>query len=36
MPEDMVPSVAKDLNSKWPESLRALRHRNYQLFFSVS
>ena len=26
--------AARSLNSKWPESLRALRHRNYQLFFS--
>jgi MFS family permease len=24
----------KDSQSKWPDALRALRHRNYQLFFS--
>lgn len=34
MPEDLSQSAAKSLNSKWPESLRALRHRNYKLFFA--
>ena len=27
-------TAASGLNSRWPESLRALRHRNYQLFFA--
>src|SRR6478609_7383897 len=27
-------SSPADLNSRWPESMRALRHRNYQLFFA--
>src|SRR6478735_7459581 len=27
-------SSPTDLNSRWPESMRALRHRNYQLFFA--
>src|SRR5690242_4004706 len=31
MPES---SLEKPLKSKWPDALRALRHRNYQLFFS--
>jgi len=31
MPES---SVEKPPKSKWPDALRALRHRNYQLFFS--
>src|SRR5258707_14723459 len=34
MPGDLSQSAAKGLNSKWPESLRALRHRNYKLFFA--
>ncbi|HEU4414578.1 MAG TPA: MFS transporter [Candidatus Angelobacter sp.] len=33
MPDDPAPSPAHGLSSRWPESLRALRHRNYQLFF---
>jgi MFS family permease len=33
MPGDLPQSAPTDLNSRWPESLRALRHRNYQLFF---
>src|SRR5437588_5970644 len=32
MPDDLAQSPVNTLNSKWPESLRALRHRNYQLF----
>jgi MFS family permease len=33
MPDDPPQPAASGLNSRWPESLRALRHRNYQLFF---
>jgi MFS family permease len=33
MPGDLPQSAPTDLNTRWPESLRALRHRNYQLFF---
>jgi MFS family permease len=33
MPGELPQSTQTDLNSRWPESLRALRHRNYQLFF---
>lgn len=34
MPDDSPQPAASGLNSRWPESLRALRHRNYQLFFA--
>jgi MFS family permease len=34
MPDDPSQTTASGLNSRWPESLRALRHRNYQLFFA--
>ena len=34
MPDDPSQTAASGLNSRWPESLRALRHRNYQLFFA--
>jgi MFS family permease len=34
MPDDPSQTAASSLNSRLPESLRALRHRNYQLFFS--
>ena len=34
MPDDPAQTASSSLNSKWPESLRALRHRNYQLFFA--
>jgi len=34
MPDALPQTSASGLNSKWPESLRALRHRNYQLFFA--
>lgn len=34
MPENPPQTAASGLNSRWPESLRALRHRNYQLFFA--
>jgi MFS family permease len=34
MPDDPPETAAGGLNSRWPESLRALRHRNYQLFFA--
>src|SRR3954470_23528101 len=34
MPDDPSQTAASSLNSRWPESLRALRHRNYQLFFA--
>jgi MFS family permease len=34
MPDDPSQAAASSLNSRWPESLRALRHRNYQLFFA--
>jgi MFS family permease len=34
MPDALPETTASSLNSRWPESLRALRHRNYQLFFS--
>jgi MFS family permease len=34
MPDDPSQAAAISLNSRWPESLRALRHRNYQLFFA--
>ena len=34
MPDGPSQNAASGLNSRWPESLRALRHRNYQLFFS--
>src|ERR1700758_5577472 len=33
MPDAPSPTASRGLNSKWPESLRALSHRNYQLFF---
>src|SRR2546423_15684661 len=32
---DALPQIpSSGLNSRWPESLRALRHHNYQLFFA--
>ena len=34
MPDGPPQTAASGLNSRWPESLRALRHRNYQLFFA--
>lgn len=34
MPDALPQTAASALNSRWPESLRALRHRNYQLFFA--
>ena len=34
MPDALPQTAATGLNSRWPESLRALRHRNYQLFFA--
>jgi len=34
MPDDLPQPTASGLTSRWPESLRALRHRNYQLFFA--
>ena len=34
MPDALPQTAASGLNSRWPESLRALRHRNYQLFFA--
>jgi MFS family permease len=34
MPDGPPQNASSGLNSRWPESLRALRHRNYQLFFS--
>src|SRR5579864_8299807 len=34
MPDALPPTSSSGLNSRWPESLRALRHRNYQLFFA--
>src|SRR5579864_4528360 len=34
MPDALPPTSSSGLNSRWPESLRALRHRNYQLFFT--
>jgi len=34
MPDALPPTDASALNSRLPESLRALRHRNYQLFFA--
>lgn len=34
MPDDPSSTASSGLNSRWPESLRALRHRNYQLFFA--
>jgi len=34
MPDGFSQNAASGLNSRWPESLRAMRHRNYQLFFS--
>jgi MFS family permease len=34
MPDDLPQPTASGLNPRWPESLRALRHRNYQLFFA--
>jgi MFS family permease len=34
MPDDPPQPAASGLNSRWPESMRALRHRNYQLFFA--
>ena len=33
MPDAPSQAAASGPNSRWPESLRALRHRNYQLFF---
>jgi MFS family permease len=33
MPDDPPQIAASNLTSRWPESMRALRHRNYQLFF---
>jgi MFS family permease len=34
MPDALPQTDASGLNSRLPESLRALRHRNYQLFFA--
>jgi MFS family permease len=34
MPDDLPQTAASGLNSRWPESMRSLRHRNYQLFFA--
>jgi MFS family permease len=34
MPDALPQTSASSLTSRWPESLRALRHRNYQLFFA--
>src|SRR5207302_11115281 len=34
MPDALRETAASGLNSRWPDSLRALRHRNYQLFFA--
>ena len=34
MPDDPSSTASSGLNSRWPESLRALRHSNYQLFFA--
>src|SRR6478736_2913587 len=34
MPDDLPQTAASGLNPRWPESLRALRHPNYQLFFA--
>jgi MFS family permease len=34
MPNDLPQTTSRRPNSSWPESLRALRHRNYQLFFA--
>ncbi|HEY2114816.1 MAG TPA: MFS transporter [Candidatus Angelobacter sp.] len=34
MPDALPQTAASGLNSRWPESLRALRHSNYQLFFA--
>jgi MFS family permease len=34
MPDALPPTAPSGLNSRLPESLRALRHRNYQLFFA--
>ncbi|MGC2694738.1 MAG: MFS transporter [Candidatus Angelobacter sp.] len=34
MPGDPSHSATSGLSSRWPESLRALRHRNYRLFFA--
>jgi MFS family permease len=34
MPDDPAQPAPNNLNSRWPESLRALRHKNYQLFFA--
>jgi MFS family permease len=34
MSDGIPQAAASSLNSRWPESLRALRHRNYQLFFA--
>ena len=34
MPDALSQTAASGLNSRLPESLRALRHRNYQLFFA--
>jgi MFS family permease len=33
MPDDVPQFARTNPNSRWPESMRALRHRNYQLFF---
>jgi len=34
MPDAPSSTASSGLNSRWPESLRALRHPNYQLFFA--
>jgi MFS family permease len=34
MPDDLTQPAVRNFSSRLPESLRALRHRNYQLFFS--
>src|SRR5437660_7236818 len=34
MPDALPQTPSSGLNSRWPESLRALRHHNYQLFFA--
>ncbi|HSK43139.1 MAG TPA: MFS transporter [Candidatus Binatia bacterium] len=34
MPDNPPQTAVSGLTSRWPESLRALRHRNYQLFFA--
>src|SRR5689334_2163431 len=34
MPDGPSSTASSGLNSRWPESLRALHHPNYQLFFA--